>query len=160
MPNFDKQFVLETDAFGFGVGAVLMQEGHPLAYFSKLLGPRPQQKAIYEKELMAIVFAVLKWRHYLLGRHFHIRTDQQSLKYLMEQREINPTYQKWVSKLIGYHFEIQYRVGRSNVVADALSRKNQGPVELCELLAVSWAKWHEFEKIIKADPFISKLTQQ
>ena len=62
LPNFTQTFDLETDACDFGIGAVLMQNGHPLAFFSKKLGPRRRSASTYYKELYAIVEAVQKWR--------------------------------------------------------------------------------------------------
>lgn len=94
MPNFHIPFEIEVDASGKGLGAVLMQELHPIAFFSKIIGVRSQAKPIYEKELMAIVLAVQKWRPYLLGRHFVIWTDKRSMKFMMGQREIGSEYQR------------------------------------------------------------------
>lgn len=123
LPDYSKTFTLETDASGTGLGAVLMQDGHPIAYWSKGLSNRDQVLSTYEKELMAVVLSVLKWRYYLLGRHFLIKTDHQSLKYLLEQRVGTPFQQKWITKLLGFDYTITYKHGKDNLAADALSRK-------------------------------------
>lgn len=79
---FKKIFEVETDASDKGIGAVLMQDGHPLAYLSKSLSPRTQGLSTYEKESLAIILAIDHWRSYLQHATFVIRTDQQSLVYL------------------------------------------------------------------------------
>ena len=90
LPNFSLLFIMETDASGIGIGAVLMQQGHPIAYLSKSLAPKHQHLSAYEKEFLAMVLAVEKWRPYLLGKHFIIKTDHFSLKYLVQQKIITP----------------------------------------------------------------------
>jgi len=85
LPDFSKQFVVEAYASGNGLGAVLMQEGKPLAYYSKAITGRALGQSTYQKELMAIVHLVHQWHNYLLGCRFRIRTDHSSLKYLLEQ---------------------------------------------------------------------------
>lgn len=74
------------------------------------------------RELIAIVHVVKKWQNYLQGRQFIIRTDHNSLKYFLSQRANTSFQNKWVSKLIGFDYEIQYKKGNDNVVVDALSR--------------------------------------
>jgi hypothetical protein len=124
-PDFTKTFIVECDASGNGIGVVLMQEGRPLAFESRPLKGRDLHKPIYEKEMMAILHALKKWRPYLIGRHFKVKTDHDSLKYFLEQRLSSEEQQKWVTKILGYDFEIVYKKGKQNVVADALSRKDE-----------------------------------
>ncbi|PNX96526.1 transposon Tf2-1 polyprotein, partial [Trifolium pratense] len=124
LPNFSKTFIVETDASAVAIGAVLSQEGHPLAFFSKKMCPRMQAASVYVREMYAITEAVKKWRQYLIGRHFHIFTDQKSLKNLLVQTIQTPEQQKWASKLQGFSFEIFYKPGKANQVADALSRRH------------------------------------
>ena len=83
-PDFTKPFTVECDASGLGLGAVLMQSQRPIAFHSQALKGKNLALSTYEKELLALVVAVKKWRHYLLGRPFVITTDHQSLKYLLE----------------------------------------------------------------------------
>lgn len=124
LPNFQEPFCVETDASGHGVGAVLQQKGKPVAFFSKALGVKYQALSIYDKEMLAVILAVKKWHSYLVERHFFIKTDHQSLKFLSDQQAITPFQQKWVAKMLGYDYLIVYRKGAQNTVADALSRKS------------------------------------
>jgi hypothetical protein len=104
LPDFNKSFVVECDASGYGIGAVLMQEGRPIAYYSQGLKGKNLFLSTYEKELLALVLSIKKWRPYLLDKAFVIKTDQQSLKHLLEQRVGTPMQQKWITKLLGYPF--------------------------------------------------------
>ncbi|XP_050895185.1 uncharacterized protein LOC127101785 [Lathyrus oleraceus] len=122
LPSFELPFDVTTDASGIAIGAVLSQATYPLAFFSKKLCTRMKSASAYEREMFAITSVVKKWRHYLLGRHFRIYTDQKSLRGMFLQTIQTPTQQKWLTKLLGFDYEILYTPGRSNVVADALSR--------------------------------------
>ncbi|GJW15685.1 ty3-gypsy retrotransposon protein, partial [Tanacetum coccineum] len=158
LPNFSKEFVVETDASGYGIGAVLMQEGRPIAYYSQTLGPRARMKSVYERGLMAIVLAVQKWRPYLLGRRFVVRTDQRSLKYLLEQRLISEEYQKWLTKLLGYDFVVQYKAGNENKAADALSRRGDPPT--CLVMSVSgFVNWEDMLEDLVHDPELNSIKE-
>lgn len=115
-------FLVETDASGTGIGAVLTQEGHPIAFYSQKLSPRMRAASTYHREMFAITQAVQKWRQYLLGCKFEIVTDQQPLKALTNQVIQTPEQQRWLTKLIGYDFDIVYRTWKVNAADDALSR--------------------------------------
>ncbi|RLN36021.1 polyprotein [Panicum miliaceum] len=141
LPDFKKQFVVETDASEKGIGAVLMQDGHPLAYLSRALGPKTQGLSTYEKECMAILIAVDHWRTYLQGAEFVIRTDQQSLVHLDEQRISTPWQQKALTKLMGLQFRIVYKKGLENRAADALSRLGDVGEEVLSAVSVCLPEW-------------------
>ncbi|PNX83762.1 retrotransposon-related protein, partial [Trifolium pratense] len=122
LPNFAIPFEVECDAAGRGIGAVLMQNKQPIAYFSKALSPSNLAKSVYEKELMALVLSIQHWRPYLLGKSFVVYTDHKSLKHFLQQKISSPDQQCWLSKLLGYQFEVHYKPGPENKAADALSR--------------------------------------
>ena len=86
LPNFSEPFTLETDACDSGVGAVLMQNNRPIAFFSKSLAASHQHLSIYEKEFLALMMAIEKWRQYLQQNEFIIQTDHKSLTYLGDQQ--------------------------------------------------------------------------
>ena len=81
-----------------------------------------QKQSAYPREFFAITEAIAKFRHYLLGHKFVIKTDQKSLKSLTDQVVHTPEQQNWLHKLIGYDFTIEYKSGKENVVVDSLSR--------------------------------------
>ncbi|XP_061364978.1 uncharacterized protein LOC133308374 [Gastrolobium bilobum] len=128
LPNFTLPFVLETDASGAGIGAVLLQENHPIAYYSRKLSKHMQAKSTYFREMHAITSVVAKWRQYLLGSSFVIKTDHKSLHHLMSQVIQTPDQQQFLAKLLGFNYSIQYKPGKLNVAADALSRQPEGSV--------------------------------
>lgn len=159
LPNFQKAFVIETDASKYGIGAVLMQDGHPLAFMSKSLGPRNRGLSTYEKECLAILMAVDRWRSYLMQTEFVIRTDQQSLAHLNDQRLSTPWQHKALTKMLGLQYRIEYKKGCFNRAADALSRRE----DAAEILAISQGVpvWLEDVKQgYLADPPTSKLLEQ
>jgi hypothetical protein len=122
IPDFTKQFIIETDASEFGICAVLMQDGHPISYLSQPLCARNTALSTYEKECMAVLLAVDKWRSYLLGQEFIIRTDHCSLLFLTEQKVTTKLQRKALLKLMDMQFKIQYKKGITNVAANGLSR--------------------------------------
>ena len=109
LPDFSIPFEIETDASWYEIGAVLVQAKRPIAYFNQTLAMRDKAKPVYERELIVVVLVVQRWRPYLLGTKFMVKTDQRSLKFLLEQRVIQPQYQRWIEKLTGYSFEVLYR---------------------------------------------------
>jgi hypothetical protein len=122
LPRFDLPFVVETDACDNEMGAVLMQQGKPIAYISKALGERNRHLSIYDKEFLALILAVEKWRPYLQRSPFVIKTDHKSLTFLGEQQLQSELQRKAMARLMGLQFQIVYKKGVENRVADALSR--------------------------------------
>lgn len=159
MPDFNTLFEVEADASGMGVGAVLMQKGRPIAYFSQKLSERQQHCSVYEKELMAIVLAVKKWQHYLTGQPFIINTDQRALKFLLGQRILAPDQKKWVTKLMGYRFDIKYKPGKENKAADALSRRDQG-MEMQALTVWQYEGLRESEDEVDQDDGLKEVKER
>lgn len=122
LPDFSLSFVMETDASGIGMGAILSQQNHPIAFFCKAaFFLKLLHASTYVRELAAMTTAVKKWRQYLLGHHFTILMDHHSIKELMLQVIQTLEQQLYLAHLLGYNYTIQYRADKSNAAADALS---------------------------------------
>jgi hypothetical protein len=141
MPNFALPFTVETDASDKGIGAVLLQNDHPIAFLSRALGPRHHGLSTYEKESLAIMLAVEHWRPYLQHAEFCIRTDHRSLFFLTDQRLSTPWQQKAVTKLLGLRYRIVYRKGTENGAVDALSRVSDPSLVMLSALSICIPEW-------------------
>ncbi|XP_044947533.1 uncharacterized protein LOC123396757 [Hordeum vulgare subsp. vulgare] len=124
LPDFSKQFEVECDASGIGIGGVLMQEGRPISYFSEKLSGARLNYPIYDKELYALVRVLEVWQHYLWPKEFIIHSDHEALKYLKAQSNLHRRLAKWVEFIESFPYIIKHKKGKYNVVADALSRKH------------------------------------
>ena len=129
-PNYDKPFLLETDASLKGLGAVLSQEDndgnmHVISYASHTLQPYEKSMWNYSSaklELLALKWSVCeKFRDYLIDSKFTVLTDNNSLTYVRTS-QLGASQIRWLSDLALFDFDIKYRVGKSNQAADALSR--------------------------------------
>ena len=133
-PKFDREFILQTDASDFGVGAILSQIDDDglekvVAYASKALSARQKKFSTTEKEAYAIIFGTTQFRVYLLGRHFKIVTDHSALRWL-HSMEPKGRLARWIMDLQEFEFSVVHRAGRLHNNADALSRLVQSPPDI------------------------------
>ena len=122
----DIPFVVETDASDHAIAATLCQDGRPVAFFSRTLSSSERNHSAVEKEAYAIVEALRRWKHFLLGRQFKLITDQRSVAFMFDGRQVgkvkNEKIMRWRLELSSYCYDIIYRPGTENASADALSR--------------------------------------
>ncbi|GKB30137.1 putative reverse transcriptase domain-containing protein [Tanacetum coccineum] len=122
LPEGSKDFIAYCDASIKGLGAVLMQREKVIAYASRQLKIHENNYTTHDLELGAVVFALKIWRH---GTKCTVLTDHKSLQHILDQKELNMRQRRWLELLSDYDCEIHYHLGKANVVADALSRKEQ-----------------------------------
>ncbi len=138
-PNDEGQFILDTDASDFGVGAALSQVQwceksqceveRPISYASRSLTKPQRRYCTTRKELLAVVTFMKQFRHYLLGRHFIVRTDHSALRWIMSFKTPEDQMARWLEFLSQYDFEISHRAGKRHGNADGLSRRECDPEE-------------------------------
>lgn len=134
VPNFSLSFVLAYDASSEGIGAVLLQQQHFIAFESRKLIEEKRKISIYFREMLSIMHALVKFRQYLpLYGKFVVKTDHNNLKYFLNQKDLTNKQHKWISMLQAYDFDIEYVKARHNVVVDASSPRPS----LCVIFDIS-----------------------
>jgi transposase InsO family protein len=132
-PDFSCPFILDTDASGVGIGAVLsqIQDGKErvIAYASRKLSKAERKYSVTKQELLAAVVFIKRFRHYLMGRRFKLRTDHASLKWLSNFKETHGQLARWFEVLGMFEFDIEHRAGIRHGNADALSRMPESPAK-------------------------------
>jgi hypothetical protein len=122
-PDITKSFDVHCDAFGTGLGCVLIQEGHVIAYSSRQLRHHEEYYLMHDLELAAVFHSLQMCHHYLLENVVHIFTDHKSLKYIFTQPDLNIYQRRWLELIKDCDLEVHYHPRKANIVADALSRK-------------------------------------
>ena len=137
-PDYSKQFIVSTDASSIAVGAVLSQKDdngreHPIHYASRSLNSAEKNYSAFERETLGVVFALKKFRHYLIAQKFTLFTDHEALKYALNMKDPHGRIARWMSLFAEFDFDIQYKPGEKNGNADYLSR----PLEEPSLLVIA-----------------------
>ncbi|GKC82694.1 putative reverse transcriptase domain-containing protein [Tanacetum coccineum] len=136
LPEGSENFMVYYDGSRKGLGVVLMQREKVIAYVSRQLKIYEKNYTTHDLELEVVVFALKMWRHYLYDLKCVVFTDHKSLQHILDQKELNMRQRRWLELLSDYDCEICYHPGNANVVADALSRKeeNFGTEDLCGMI--------------------------
>jgi hypothetical protein len=124
MPDMEKPFSIYCDVSGQGLGCVLMQDGHVVAYASRKLRKHEEKYPTHNLELAAVVHALKIWRHYIIGKRCEVYSDHKSLKYIFTQPDLNFRQRRWLELIKDYDLGINYYPGKANVVTDTLSRRS------------------------------------
>jgi hypothetical protein len=145
MPEMEKPFSVYCDASGQGLGCVLMQDGHVVAYASRQLRKHEETYPTHDLEVAIVVHASKIWRHYIIGKRCEVYLDHKSLKYIFTQSDLNLRQQRWLELIRDYDLGINYHLGKANIVADALSRRSHLNMLATRELLPKFYK--EFEKL-------------
>jgi hypothetical protein len=143
MPDMEKPFSIYCDALGQGLGCLLMQDGHVVAYTSWQLRKHEVNYPTHDLELAVVVHILKIWRHCLMGKICELYMDHKSLKYIFMQSNLNLRQRRWLDLIKDYDHGINYHPWKDNVVADALSQRSHAnhlivksiPSELCDEFA-------------------------
>ena len=135
-PVSGEKYTVFCDASWVGLGCVLMQKGRVVAYASRQLHKHEENYPKHDLELVAVVFTLKLWQHYLYSESLEVFSDHKSLKYIFTQRDLNVKQRRWMKTLEDFDFSLQYHPGKVNVVADSLSRKSRSI--LLGLMAYEW----------------------
>jgi ribonuclease HI len=145
MPDMEKPFSIYCDASGQGLGCVLMQGGHVVAYASRQLRKHEEKYPTHDLELAAVIHALKIWRHYIIGKRCEVYSDHKSLKYIFTQPNLNLRQRRWLELIKDYDLGINYHPGKANVVANALSRRSHLNMLATRKLLPEFCE--EFEKL-------------
>lgn len=127
LADFNKPFVLQTDASNRAAGGVLLQANEendllPVAYYSKKFNGNELKYSVYEKEAYSVILCVEKWHEFLEVQPFTLITDNQALSYVLNTQRKLGRLSRWVERLLNLPFTVEHRKGVDNILADTLSR--------------------------------------
>jgi hypothetical protein len=145
MPDMEKPFLIYCDASSQGLGCVLMQDGHVVAYASMQLRKHKEKYSTHNLELAVVVHALKIWRHYIIGKRCEVYSDHKRLKYIFTQPDLNLRQRRWLELIKDFDLGINYHPSKANVVADALSRRSHLIMLATRELLPEF--YREFEKV-------------
>ena len=164
--EFDKPFEVHTDASDFVIGGVLIQDGRPIAYESKKLGGCQRRWPTHDKELFAVVHCLKTWQYYLGLHKTKVYTDNVFLKYFETQAQVSAKQLRWHDTLALMNVDLIHKLGRDNVVPDALSRREEfhamSTTQTLQLMYkgegnLQWKIKEEYLKDLKAQRLLDEL---